>query len=82
MITQSNTMMNKDNDIHWQKFEVPYEFPVCFTEDVFNKNNKIFLEIIRKKEKDKRHNIIFFIDEGITKNCRDLITDLKQYINK
>ena len=82
MITQSNTMINKNNDIHWQKFEVPYEFPVCFTEDVFNKNNKIFLDIIRKKEKDKRHNIIFFIDEGITKNSKDLITDLKQYINE
>ena len=82
MITQSNTMINKNNDIHWQKFEVPYEFPVCFTEDVFNKNNELFLEIIRKKEKNKRHNIIFFIDEGITKHYDGLITELKQYINE
>ena len=35
MITQSNTIIH--TDIHWQKFEVPYEFPVCFTEDVFNR---------------------------------------------
>lgn len=82
MITQSSTMINKNNDIHWQKFEVPYEFPVCFTEDVFNKNNKIFLDIIRKNEKDKRHNIIFFIDEGITKHYGDLVTEIKQYINE
>ena len=82
MITQSNTIINKNNDIHWQKFEVPYEFPVCFTEDVFNKNNELFLDIIRKKEKDKRHNIIFFIDEGITKHYDGLITELKQYINE
>ena len=82
MITQSNTMINKNNDIHWQKFEVPYEFPVCFTEDVFNKNNELFVDIIRKKEKDKRHNIIFFIDEGITKHYDGLITELKQYINE
>ena len=82
MITQSNTMINKNNDIHWQKFEVPYEFPVCFTEDVFNKNNELFLDIIRKKEKNKRHNIIFFIDEGITKHYDGLITELKQYINE
>ena len=82
MITQSNTIINKNNDIHWQKFEVPYEFPVCFTEDVFNKNNELFLEIIRKKEKNKRHNIIFFIDEGITKHYDGLITELKQYINE
>ena len=82
MITQSSTMINKNNDIHWQKFEVPYEFPVCFTEDVFNKNNKIFLDINRKNEKDKRHNIIFFIDEGITKHYEDLVTEIKQYINE
>ena len=82
MIIQSNTMINKNNDIHWQKFEVPYEFPVCFTEDVFNKNNELFLDIIRKKEKNKRHNIIFFIDEGITKHYDGLITELKQYINE
>ena len=82
MITQSNTIINKNNDIHWQKFEVPYEFPVCFTEDVFNKNNELFLDIIRKKEKNKRHNIIFFIDEGITKHYDGLITELKQYINE
>ena len=79
MITQSNTIIN---DIHWQKFEVPYEFPVCFTEDVFNKNNELFLEIIRKKEKNKRHNIIFFIDEGLTKHNEGLITELKQYIDQ
>ena len=82
MIIQSNTIINKNNDIHWQKFEVPYEFPVCFTEDVFNKNNELFVDIIRKKEKDKRHNIIFFIDEGITKHYEGLITELKQYINE
>ena len=82
MITQSNTIINKNNDIHWQKFEVPYEFPVCFTEDVFNKNNELFLEIIRKKEKNKRHNIIFFIDEGLTKHNEGLITELKQYIDQ
>ena len=82
MIIQSNTIINKNNDIHWQKFEVPYEFPVCFTEDVFNKNNELFLDIIRKKEKNKRHNIIFFIDEGITKHYDNLITELKQYINE
>lgn len=82
MIIQSNTIINKNNDIHWQKFEVPYEFPVCFTEDVFNKNNELFLDIIRKKEKNKRHNIIFFIDEGITKHYDGLITELKQYINE
>ena len=79
MITQSNTIIN---DIHWQKFEVPYEFPVCFTEDVFNKDNKAFLDIIRMKEKDKTHNIIFFIDEGLTKHNEGLITELKQYIDQ
>ena len=80
MIKSSNIINSKSNEIHWQKFDVPYEFPVCFTEDVFNKNNRILLDIICRKEKDKKHNIIFFIDEGITKFNQDLIGNLKQYI--
>lgn len=80
MFKSTNIINSKNNEIHWQKFDVPYEFPVCFTEDIFDKNNRILLDIICRKEKDKKHNIIFFIDEGIAKFNKDLIRKLEQYI--
>ena len=80
MFKSTNIINSKNNEIHWQKFDVPYEFPVCFTEDIFDKNNRILLDIICRKEKDKKHNIIFFIDEGIANFNKDLIRKLEQYI--
>ena len=79
MITQSNTIQN--NKTIWQKFDVPFEFPVCFTEDVFHKNNKVFFDVICRLEKNKLHNIIFFVDEGITKKNEHLINQIKEYVN-
>jgi len=82
MIDQSNSIKSIHNTkTHWQKFEVPFEFPVCFTEFIFNKNNKVFLDIICRKEKNKKHNMIFFIDEGIAKNYKNLIIELKEYVH-
>jgi 3-dehydroquinate synthase len=82
MIEQLNYKNTNKNDVfHWQRFEVPYEFPVCFTENIFNKNNKVFLDVICRKEKKKKHNMIFFIDEGIIKNYKNLISELKEYVS-
>ena len=82
MIDQSNPIKSIQNSkTHWQKFEVPFEFPVCFTEYIFDIKNRVFLDIICRKEKDKKHNMIFFIDEGIAKNYKNLINELKEYVN-
>lgn len=82
MIDESNSIKSIQNSkTHWQKFEVPFEFPVCFTEYIFDIKNRVFLDIICRKEKDKKHNIIFFIDEGIAKNYKNLINELKEYVN-
>ena len=75
MIDESNSIKSIQNSkTHWQKFEVPFEFPVCFTEYIFDIKNRVFLDIICRKEKDKKHNMIFFIDEGIAKNYKNLIS--------
>ena len=82
MIDESNSIKSIQNSkTHWQKFEVPFEFPVCFTEYIFDIKNRVFLDIICRKEKDKKHNMIFFIDEGIAKNYKNLINELKEYVN-
>ena len=29
--------------VHWQRFQVPYEYPVYFTEDLFAAENPVFV---------------------------------------
>ena len=49
----------------WQRFSVPYEYPVCFTDELFSPQNPIFLETLTRLEPAKCHQIVVFIDEGV-----------------
>lgn len=50
---------------HWQRFAVPYEFPVVFTEGVFDADNPALREVITRLEPAKRHRAVFFVDDGL-----------------
>ncbi len=51
--------------VHWQRFSVPYEFPVIFTEGVFDPDNPALREAICRLEPHKRHRTVFFVDDGL-----------------
>lgn len=50
---------------HWQRFAVPYEFPVVFTEGVFDPENPALREVLARLEPAKRHRVVFFVDDGL-----------------
>ncbi len=50
---------------HWQRFAVPYEFPVVFTEGVFDPENPALREVLCRLEPAKRHRVVFFVDDGL-----------------
>lgn len=50
---------------HWQRFSVPYEFPVVFTEGVFDPENTALREVLCRLEPGKRHRAVFFVDDGL-----------------
>lgn len=50
---------------HWQKFAVPYEFPVVFTEGVFEPANPALRDVITRLEPAKRHRVVVFVDDGL-----------------
>jgi 3-dehydroquinate synthase len=50
---------------HWQRFSVPYEFPVVFTEGLFRPDNPVLREVICRLEPAKRHRAVFFVDDGL-----------------
>ncbi|MFZ2650150.1 MAG: 3-dehydroquinate synthase [Burkholderiaceae bacterium] len=50
---------------HWQRFSVPYEFPVVFTEGVFDPENTALRDVLCRFEPAKRHRVVFFVDDGL-----------------
>src|SRR3970040_2147754 len=50
---------------HWQRFSVPYEFPVVFTEGVFDADNPALRDVLCRLEPAKRHRAVFFVDDGL-----------------
>jgi len=50
---------------HWQRFAVPYEFPVVFTEGVFDPDNPALRDVLCRLEPAKRHRCVFFVDDGL-----------------
>jgi 3-dehydroquinate synthase len=51
---------------HWQRFAVPYEFPVVFTEGVFDPGNPALREVLCRVEPHKRHRVVVFVDDSLS----------------
>lgn len=64
----------------WQRFSVDYDFPVCFTEDLFNLNNPTFLNAVLRLEPEKLHRLCIFIDQGVIDTFPELTSAIKTYV--
>ena len=65
--------------VHWQRFSVPYEYPVFFTEGLFDPNNPVLRDSVCRLEPDTRHRCVFFVDDGVTATRPGLIEEIKAY---
>jgi 3-dehydroquinate synthase len=71
---------NTIEDVQYlQQFVVPYEFPVVFTENIFEPENAALIDIVRRLEPDKRHKCLIFVDQGLASARTDLIERIKAY---
>jgi len=66
-------------DTHWQRFSVPFEFPVVFTESIFDPENPALIDVLCRLETDKCHRIIVFVDDGLVQVDSTLVDTIKQY---
>jgi 3-dehydroquinate synthase len=64
---------------HWQRFAVPYEFPVVFTEGVFDPDNPVLREVLCRLEPAKRHRAVFFVDDGLQHGGAPVIEAINAY---
>jgi 3-dehydroquinate synthetase len=64
------------NTILEQTFSVPFRYPVCFTEDLFDPKNTILADVLRGERVPK---VLFVIDSGVSNTHPELINQVKAY---
>ncbi len=64
-MSQTNPEEQTNTTTAWQRFSVPYEFPVCFTSGLFEPGNPLLRDTLCRLEPNKRHRIVIFADSGL-----------------
>jgi 3-dehydroquinate synthase len=62
-----------------QRFDVRYEYPVHFTENLFAPGNRVLVETLTRLEKTRRHRCIAFLDDGVAAARPSLAGDIRSY---
>lgn len=65
--------------VHWQRFAVPFEFPVVFTRAVFDPGNRQLRDVLCRLEAGRRHRVIVFVDDGLLEMWPDLAARIEAY---
>ena len=65
--------------LYWQRFSVPYEFPVAFTRGLFRPENPLLCDALALREPDKRHRCLFYVDDGLAGDDRDPVAAIERY---
>jgi 3-dehydroquinate synthase len=62
-----------------QRFSVAYEYPVHFTEGVFDPANPVLIDTLGRLEPDRRHRCIVFLDDGLSAGRPGLAAEITAY---
>src|ERR1700674_2274053 len=65
--------------VYHQRFAVQYDYPVHFTHDLFQRGNDVFVSALARKEPNKRHRFVVFIDADVAASWPALAHDIGAY---
>ena len=65
--------------VYLQAFVVRYEYPVCFTEHLFARDNPVFRDTLLRIEPARRHRFVVFIDSNVAASFPSLAHDIAGY---
>ena len=79
-VLPENVLHDDGNEAaYWQRFAVPYEFPVMFTRGLFRPQNRTLVDTIARLEPERRHRCLVFLDEGLTGVAHGLSSEIEAY---
>ena len=67
--------------VHWQRFSVPFAYPVVFTSSVFSPENTVFLEVLTSREAARPHRCLVFLDRGLAEARPTLVREVLEYFH-
>ena len=59
--------------VTWQRFHVPFEYPVAFTRGLFRPSDTLLVDMLARREPALRHRCLVFVDDGVLAASPDLI---------
>ncbi|EHR70330.1 3-dehydroquinate synthetase [Burkholderiales bacterium JOSHI_001] len=65
--------------MYLQSFAVRYEYPVCFTQHLFARDNPVFRDTLLRREPGRRHRFVVFIDANVAASFPSLVHDIAGY---
>jgi len=78
-ITPHPSRQDERSAVYLQSFAVRYEYPVCFTEHLFARDNLIFRDTLLRVEPGRRHRFVVFIDSNVAASFPSLAHDVAGY---
>ena len=78
-LQQAQTKPGKQAEIFHQKFVVHYDYPVCFTDGLFEYDNPVFANALRRSESQKKHRFVVFVDSNVAASWPHLIAQIIAY---
>lgn len=62
-----------------QQFQVPFEFPVVFTDHVFAPENRVLVETLDRLAEKRRHRVVIYLDENVAQKHTGLLARIERY---
>ena len=66
-------------DIAWQRFSVPFDYPVAFTRGLFAPGNPLLADMLARREPAKRHRCLVFLDDNLARARPGLAAGIEAY---
>jgi len=67
--------------LYWQRFSVPFEYPVAFTRHLFAPENPLLADVVALREAGKRHKCLVYVDDGLAAARPGLIPAITAYFD-
>ncbi|MGH8732000.1 MAG: 3-dehydroquinate synthase, partial [Burkholderiales bacterium] len=65
--------------VYNQEFSIRYDYPVHFTEHLFARDNPVFAQAMVRREPDKCHRFVVFVDANVAASWPTLVHDIAAY---
>lgn len=79
VITPLPQRSDEHASLHLQSFAVRFEYPVYFTQGIFARENPVLRDALSRREPNRRHRFVVFIDDNVAAAHPSLTQDIVDY---